>query len=63
MGLESMLKEFSYYPAFREDNRRRENSPDDLEARLEAKMAAFLGETKPEEKKRKRNYSMQPPKL
>lgn len=52
MGLESMLKEFSYYPAFREDNRRRENSPDDLEARLEAKMAAFLGETKPEEKEK-----------
>ena len=46
MGLESMLKEFSYYPAFREDNRRRENSPDDLEARLEAKMAAFLGESR-----------------
>lgn len=50
MGLESMLKEFSYYPAFREDDRRKENSPDDLEARLEAKMAVFLGEPKPKEK-------------
>lgn len=52
MGLESMLKEFSYYPAFREDDRRKETPQDDLEVRLEGKMAAFLGETKPKEKEK-----------
>lgn len=44
MGLESMLKEFSYYPALQESSRRNKTALDDMEARLDAKMAAFLGE-------------------